>query len=812
MKKALLIAEKPSLRREIEAVYKKHKSEIPYEITFMEQRGHLLTLKNPTELDDTLKKWDWDTLPIHPEEYGGWQYKPISEKKTGKFLTSQERYEAIKKELSSGSYDFVINAGDPDQEGELLIRIVLSALKNKLPVKRYWTNALTEEKILDALKNLRDDDHEPELVHLLDAAYARQHSDWRFGMNISRAATLKMGARCACGRVKTPILGIVCKREKEIANFVPSSCYGVKAVYSENFEGQLYDAGAEAESEEKDDAQKGLIWFETEAEAESLISSLPNSAKVSIFDSKREESYAPKLFKLATAQIAAGKLGYNSAQTLELIQSLYEKGYLSYPRTDCEYISSTENLKACLKSAASIPEFASYVTSIDNPTIGKVLHTKKWVNDAKLKESGHSAIIPTEKRPDYSSLSPDEQKIYKLVCRQFIAIFLPPLIQNKTTLITEIGEYTFKSVGKTLVDAGYSVIFDTKFKEMVVPDHSVGDILSVDNFDKVTKTTTCPKRYTDASLTAACENPVKYTEDETLKGIMKKLKIGTPATRASIIQELIQKDKYLTISKEKKAEYIVPTPAGMIIYDNLKDCSICKVDMTGEWEEQLELIRTGKLALGDFENSMKSDVTSMVEEIKSLSVTALRGNREKICECPSCGGDIFEGAKGFFCSNFKEKSCGVGGYKLAKIYKNPLNKDEMVELLAGKTIKKTMTKDGRDWEQEIVYNFDENKIDFVKSDNSSSYASSMEESEWYCPSCGEKMQESDKIIKCNCGFKLYKTTCGHTFTDEELSNFFSNGSTGVISGLIGKSGKAFDAEIILKNDKSGTEFKFPERS
>ena len=215
MKKALLIAEKPSLRREIETVYKKHKSEIPYEITFMEQRGHLLTLKNPSELDEELKKWDWDTLPIHPEEYGGWQYKPISEKKTGKFLTSQERFEAIGKELKSGSYDFVINAGDPDQEGELLIRIVLAALKNKLPVKRYWTNALTEEKILDALKNLRDDDHEPELVHLLDAAYARQHSDWRFGMNISRAATLKMGARCACGRVKTPILGIVCKREKE---------------------------------------------------------------------------------------------------------------------------------------------------------------------------------------------------------------------------------------------------------------------------------------------------------------------------------------------------------------------------------------------------------------------------------------------------------------------------------------------------------------------------------------------------------------------------------------------------------------------
>ncbi|MCR5481248.1 MAG: topoisomerase C-terminal repeat-containing protein [Clostridia bacterium] len=810
--KALLIAEKPSLRREIETVYKKHKSEIPYEITFMEQRGHLLTLKNPTELDDTLKKWDWDTLPIHPEEYGGWQYKTISEKKTGKFLTSQERFEAIKKELNSGEYDFVINAGDPDQEGELLIRIVLSALRNKLPVKRYWTNALTEEKILEALKNLRDDDREPELVHLLDAAYARQHSDWRFGMNISRAATLKMGARCACGRVKTPILSIVCKREKEIANFVPSSCYGVKALYAEGFEGQLFDEGAEAESEEKDDAQKGLIWFDTEDEANDLIKSLSSPAKVVKYESKREESYAPKLFKLATAQIAAGKLGYNSAQTLEIIQSLYEKGYLSYPRTDCEYIASGENLKACLKSASSISEFKPFIDSITGPTIGKVLHTKKWVNDEKLKESGHSAIIPTEKRPDFESLTEDEQKIYKLVCKQFVAIFLPPLIQNKTVLISEIDGNTFKSAGKTLIDEGYTKIFNKKFEDMVVPEHSEGDILDVNSFETVVKTTTCPKRYTDASLTAACENPVKYTEDASLKGIMKKLKIGTPATRASIIQELIEKDKYLAVTKEKKAQYIVPTPAGMIIYDNLKDCGICKVDMTGEWEEQLESIRTGKLDLKDFESSMMKDVASMVDEIKALSVTALRGNREKICDCPKCGGDIFEGPKGFFCSNYKEKGCGVGGYKLASIYKKPLSKDEMIPLLEGKTIKKTMSKNGNDWEQEIIYNFDENKIDFVKSEKPDREHVQMEESEWYCPKCGEPLQESEKIIKCRCGFKLFKTTCGHTLTEDEIDSFFSNGTTGIIRGLVGKSGKSFDAEFVLNKDKTGSEFKFEERS
>lgn len=809
--KALLIAEKPSLKRKVEEVYKNHKSEIPYTITFMDQRGHLLTLKNPTELDEDLKKWDWETLPIHPEEYGGWKYKVINEKKTGKFLTSKERFEAIRDELKGGDYDFIINAGDPDQEGQLLIRIVLAALKNTLPVKRFWTNDLTENSVLEALKNLRDDDKEPALINLLNAAYARQHSDWRFGMNISRAATLKMGARCACGRVKTPILGIVCKREKEIANFVPKTCYGIKAIYSEGFTGQYFDdkAISEDDSEEKDESQKGLVWFEKKEDAESLISTLGNKAEVISCDAKRDESFAPKLYKLASAQIDASKLGYNATQTLEIIQGLYEKGYLSYPRTSCEYMASGENFSALLKSASSIPELVPFIDSIDSSAIGKVRATKKWVNDAKLKEAGHSALIPTTKKPDYESLTTDEKKIYHLVCRRFVAIFLPPLIQEKVTIVTKIDDYTFKSTGKTLIDEGFSKIFKTKFTDTPVPVHSKGDVLDVNDFELAEKTSTCPKRYTDGALVAACENPTKYLEDETLKKLGKKLRIGTDATRAHIIEELIEKDKYLMRSKEKKAEYIVPTQAGMIIYENLKDCNICKVDMTGEWEEQLEAVRSGSLTLKELEDMMKTTVADMVEEIKSMSVTALRGERTPICKCPKCGGDIFEGPKGFYCSNYKEKSCGVGGYKAAKIYAKELNKDEMIELLAGKTITKKMKKDGGTWEQKIKYNFDENKIEFVRSESSAGEkVSEMSESEYYCPKCNEKLQESEKLIKCSCGFKVFKQTCGKTLTEENIYNLFNDGSTGVISGLVGKSGKEFSAEIVLKEDKSGTEFKF----
>ena len=223
--KSLLIAEKPDLMRQIQEVYEDNKSSIPYSITFVSLRGHVLRLKNPDELDEEMKQWNWDNIPYFPDERDGWKYTVISEKKEGKFLTLKERFEIVKKEVNSGNYDFIINAGDPDQEGQLLVKQVLHEIKNRLPVKRFWTNDLTESHVIDALVHLRDDDKDTMLINLTKAGYARQHLDYEFGINISRAASLKMNARVACGRVKTVILYIVCKREEEIANFKPKTVY-----------------------------------------------------------------------------------------------------------------------------------------------------------------------------------------------------------------------------------------------------------------------------------------------------------------------------------------------------------------------------------------------------------------------------------------------------------------------------------------------------------------------------------------------------------------------------------------------------------
>lgn len=809
--RALLIAEKPSLKRTIEAVYKKHQDKIPYDITFMEQRGHLLTLKLPNELDESLVKWTWETLPIHPEEHGGWQYKVISDKKVGNFLTCKERFAAIKNELNNNHYDFIINAGDPDQEGELLVRIVLSALGTKLPVKRYWSNDTTEFKVLDALIHLKDDDNDPMLTNLLKAAYGRQHSDYRFGFNISRAATLKMNYRVACGRVKTPILGMVCKRDIEIKNFTPSTCYGVRADFAPGFSGQLFERSSLNNQKDNEDGKKdgseGLIWFENASEAEELKKILATPQKVVNFDSQRVESYAPKLFKLASAQIAAGKMGYTASQTLSIIQGLYDKGYMSYPRTDCEYISSKENLPEMLRSAASVPELAPFVEKISKETIGKVRGTKKWANDKALADAGHSALVPTTKAPDFNSLTDDEKRIYALICRQFVAIFLPPLIQDKTQMITSSGDHYFRSNGKTLVSAGYTEIFNTKFTDTQIPKYKEGDYIDVDSYETIEKTTTCPKRFTDADLIAACEVPHKFLNDESLKSLGKRLKIGTSATRAGIIEELITRDKYLERKKEGRTVYIVPTDVGMSIYQNLKDCDICKIDMTGEWELKLEEIRSGNRSLDEFEHGMMHDVESMILDIKNSDMGEISRYKEHevIAKCPKCGGDIKSGQKGFYCSNYKEKECHVGAAK--KICDSELSDAEFLTLLSGKEIEKSIKKGIRSWKQKLCYDLDECKLKFVEEVET--------DAGYRCPKCSSELSNKGNIISCSsCSFKFYKTvgTNSKELTDEQIRKFFNEGNTGLVKKIRSKKGTYFDAYIKLKDDKTGTEFEFPAKT
>lgn len=894
-KKSLLIAEKPDLMRKIQEVYNNHKDAIPYDITFQSQRGHLVTLMMPDEIDESQKEWSWENLPIEPEKYGGWKYKIIEEKKTGNYLTAKERFQQIDKEIKSGKYDFIIHAGDPDQEGELLVNIVLQYARNKLPVKRFWTNDLTESHILSALQNLKDDDRDDMLQNLMAAAVGRQHSDYRFGMNISRAASLQMNGRVACGRVKTPILAIVCKREEEIKNFKAQTEYGVKCIYEKQgdneFSGQLFSSELIEEKEEKDeDKKQGIVWYKDKDAARDKIEELSrfSSAEVISYTSEEVKTYAPKLFKLATLQIEAGKMGYNDAATLKIIQSLYEKKLLSYPRTDCEYLSSEEDFYGIIRAVLNVPECETFIRKITNSAIEKVKHTKKWINDKALEESGHSAIRPTTEAADLSTLSKEERDIYTLVCKRFIAIFLPPLVQNKTKLITSVDGNTFVSNGKTLVDPGYTAIFGTKFNDMVIPGFDVGSYINVNSYQIAEKTSKCPRRYTSPDMIAICENPAKHLEDKSLKALGKRLKIGTPATRSGIIEQLIYKDKYLAIKKEGKRDCLVPTAMGMAIIKNIGPCDISKVDMTGEWEEMLEDIRMGKMTLNEMEDKMRRSVVDMIEDIRRTPMTPFvkQSSTKVVGVCPLCGNEIIESDKGFSCRGYKKDGTGCN----IKLWKNKWNAsftvddfydlikdkktidkkitvnlktwiqpirynfktldieyvegeghticdcphcngrivarphsfscengdmrvdraicgyeltDEQLELLiTGEVITVMCVKEDKSWPQKINYNVLNKKIEFYK-----------EETDYKCPCCDKMLYSTDKSLKCECGFVLWKTVAGVNLSKELINKLLIEGKTEKIDGFKKKDGTKFKSPVALyvNKRKKSVEFDFEKK-
>jgi len=783
MPNALLIAEKPDLMRKIQEVYDKHKNEIPYTATFTSQRGHLVTTLTPSEYDEMLKKWNWESLPIEPEKMGGWKYKVIKEEKQGNYLTSQERYEEIKKELKSGKYDFVIHAGDPDQEGELLVRLVLGMANNSLPVYRFWTNDLTEKHILNALINLKDDDRDPMLTNLLDAAYGRQHSDWRYGMNISRAASLKMNGKVNCGRVKTPILAIVCKRENEIRNFKPKTTYGVEVSYEEGFTGNLYDMIGTSD-DNGNDAEKGLIYYDTKEEAESVIAKCSGigSARVVSVENKRTEQYAPKLYKLATLQIDAGKLGYNDSLALATLQNLYEQGYLSYPRTDCEYLSSGEDFSGILRGLSSIREFAPYIATVEKEIIGKVRTSKKWVNDKELEEHGHSALRPTTQIPDFSKLSEVEKDIYMMVSRRFVAMFLPPMIRDKRMLLTEMGGNIFKSTGVKILDHGFATLFQSSSKDKIIPDHKQGDLIAIQTMGIKEKTSTCPKRYTSPDLIAVCENPIKELNDESLKKLGKRLKIGTPATRSAIIRQLIEKDKYLEEKKEKKTTYIVPTKTGEAIIKNLEGLQICRVDMTGEWEEKLEMVRSGEMSLTDLEDEMRQGVREMIEEIYNKEMNLVgNASTKKVLPftCPRCGKLMYEGEKGYYCSGFKD-GCKTSIFK--ESYGASFTANDFLSLAQGSHL----NKNGR----EFYYDFASGVLKEMG-----------KVTDIPCPLCGIQMESTGDYLRSACGFRTKKMVAGHTLSLNDFMSLKQKGMTEDIDDFVSSKGNKFKAKLTFQDQK-----------
>lgn len=645
-KKAYLIAEKPSLKREIEAVYKKHKDELDFEITFDNQAGHILGLKLPKEVDAEKYGGGWK-ITNYPEVYP-YEYKISSDKK--------KMYNQIKDQVKKGGYDFIINAGDPDQEGQLLIDETLIHIGNKLPVKRFWSNDLTEGAILGALKNLQDNEN---YIHLYEAALARQHADYQFGMNCTGALTCKVGDLCKVGRVKAPIISILAKRELEIANYVEKKTYKPAFRYK----------GCEFVKDEV---------FDTPEQA---LANVPKTEYADISDAtyKVNKSKAPKLFKLSTLQTEAHKtLGWNGQKTLDVLQSLYEMKATSYPRTGCEYISSQVNIGGIAKRILSEVDVDVKLLVREPSDVAK---DKTYANDKAIASEGHTAVIPTGNGLA-SNASEDQRKLYDIVCKRFLAMFGP---EKETMSVKVVGvpsgtkdsyvfteSYDLKPGYELILNKGY------KMKQGCGIEFKKGTNINPIEFFPKEIVSQKPSRYNDGSLIKALETPEKYEGEDGKVAY----KIGTPATRANIIEEC-QKNGYFTKTKGS----FVASEKAIALYQAFGNVVPMFMPIeSGKWEETLDKLRNGEQSFEDVEAMFVKKMEESVDLIKNgkevsyeTSESKNGGHSSVNCSCPSCKSAVKDGKYGLYCTG----KCGI---TFGKVFGKELTKSEWEKAIGGERI------------------------------------------------------------------------------------------------------------------------------
>ncbi len=672
--KAILIAEKPSLMRTIEAVYKANKDKIPYDIDFYAQAGHLLELKMPDEIHPEYKKWSMGNYPMDLEfEY---KVKP----QTRAILNT------IKGALKQNNYDVVIHAGDPDQEGELLIRETLDYCHNKLPVKRFWSNDLTPNAVLHTLMNLEDDS---KYDGFMDAAVTRQKQDYSYGMNLTGAMTVKQGVLTRIGRVKAAIIKLIVERELDIKNFKPSSSFR-HAFYNNEFK------------------FIGENEYKTEDEAKNTI---PKSASITDISLVKKKIKAPKLYKLVTAQADAyGLYNIPATKTLEIIQSLYEKGYVSYPRTDCEYVSEDTDAIGIIESLGHLIDIPE--NSLQNPNTVK--KDKTYFNNKAIMAEGHTALIPTGKVPQ--SITGDEKNVYYMILRRFIAIFAEPkeIEMLSMSAVDNLSEKYMCKVSQDIT-AGFERILNPTYTLKKV--WAVNDIPSEGNVSPIKWNThevkaKCPPRYTNASLLLALDHPSTKVE-----GVV--YSIGTPATRSNIVADT-KRAGYFT---ESRGKYFA-TDFAIKTIQNFKDLSLFDVETTGLWEKNLSDVRSGKMNVKLVDQGMTDELNKEIETVKTCVIewpqtkpaTQKKTTNTTIkplnLECPICHKPLQETDKAFGCSGWRE-GCKYAIWK--NILGNKLTLSDIEKGFNGETITKSLTsKAGNHWDQKLKLNITGGKFEFVK--------------------------------------------------------------------------------------------------
>lgn len=623
--KSLVLAEKPSVARDIARVLNCHKNISgaiegdKYIVTWA--LGHLVTLADPEEYDKDFKAWNMTYLPMLPEK---WELVVIKQ--------TSKQYHNVKTQLYRKDVSDVIIATDAGREGELVARWILEKSGCRKPIKRLWISSVTDKAIREGFSNLKDGRAYNNLYH---AAKSRAEADWLVGINATRALTCKYNAQLSCGRVQTPTLAIIASRENEIRSFKPEEYYGLTCTTG------------------------GVKWTWQHAKSGSLrsfkkeqildIEKCMKNQTLTIIDVHKaaKKTFSPGLYDLTELQRDANKrFGFSAKQTLNIMQRLYEHHkVLTYPRTDSRYIGTDivptikERLKAC--------NIGPYKKFIPELLKGNIRTSKSFVDDKKV--SDHHAIIPTEEFVQLDKMSNDERKIYDLVVRRFIAVLYPAFEYEQTTMKAAVGKEIFAAKGKIIISSGWKSVYDSTsvdneweeddetsngtISSQSLPDLKTGECFKIDRTSLTSGKTQPPKRFTEATLLSAMENPVKYMESKDAnerKTIGETGGLGTVATRADVIEKLF--NSFLI---EKKDNEILTTSKGKQLLELVPE-DLKKPELTAQWEMKLSKIANGSHKADQFISEITDYTKELIQEIKEADGTFRHDNLTN-SKCPRCG-------------------------------------------------------------------------------------------------------------------------------------------------------------------------------
>jgi DNA topoisomerase III len=787
--KSLIIAEKPSVMRDIAAALNSKFGPFKKDAGFFESSNLIVSscIGHLVELSST-EATPGATLPIIPEIFD----LSVIER-------TKDQYKLVKQLMARNDVNCIINACDAGREGELIFRLVFELSKTKKETKRMWLQSMTQEAIVESFNAMKPG---AEYDDLADAARSRAEADWLVGINGSRSLSKIFKRPTNVGRVMTPTLAMIVDRQKEIEDFTPVSYSEVHALFK-------LQAGEYTAKWQNPAAKNGEHAERCSKEvAESIIQKCTGKAPSSVIDeSKSITQPPPKLFDLTTLQRDANvRFGMSAKETLDCAQALYETHKaLSYPRTDASALPEDYVEKAVLiVKSFEDTEFGSFSKKIiDNDRVKPI---KRIFNNEKI--SDHFAIIPTGVKPH--GLSEPQRKIYEIVTRRFLAAFFPDVEQLATTRTTVLQGERFKSSGRVLVNAGWEEVYgkeetSEEDSNLKLCKYTQGEMLSPGQISLKELKTKPLKAFTEATLLAAMASAGKTVDDEELAAAMKEKGIGTPATRAATIEKLLDAKDGKGNAKEpfliREKKNLVATKKGVDLIEFLKDQkldSLTSASATGQLEKRLSLVESGSVKRLSFMTEIHSITRNTVSVIESQAHNQMQ---KMTASCPKCGGRLSIDSRQILCAT----PCG---YKLwREVAKRGLSVQECEFLIFKKEIGPldgfVSSKTGKKFSAKLVMSADDFSLKFQFQEAAVAKLSIK------CPKCGADLSESHVTIACEkkCGFVLWKTVAQRPLTSSECKILITKGEVGPLNGLTSSSGKKFAATLMF-DENFKTSFRF----